>query len=131
VNNSTTFQKKKKNLNLQGVRPPPSIAVIEEDLLIQTEKTPKPLRHSKTGAPLPCENRARPFDLCFGYRTDEGIFLTTLKFTPTESQTHDLWSAAKELPDGLEAHWHYFQNTNIYIYAHCSIPLRRTTTTGA
>jgi len=51
--------------------------VIEEDLLTQAEKNPKPLPHPVTGAPLPCENWAEPFDLCFGHGTDEGIFLTT------------------------------------------------------
>jgi hypothetical protein len=51
--------------------------VIEEDLLTQAEKTPEPLPHPDTGLQLPCENRAEPFDLDFGYGADEGIFLTT------------------------------------------------------
>ena len=52
----------------------PGIVVIEEDILTQTEKTPEPLPHPDTGAPLPCDNREGPFDLCFGMGQTRGFF---------------------------------------------------------
>ena len=42
----------------------------------QAEKTPEPLPHPYTGAPLPLWVRAGTFLSCFGMAVGEGIFLT-------------------------------------------------------
>jgi hypothetical protein len=59
-----------------GGKAPPGHCCKREDLLTQAEKTPEPLPHPDTRAPLPCENRTRHFDMCFGREIDEEIFFT-------------------------------------------------------
>jgi hypothetical protein len=46
-------------LDLRGVSHP-GHCCDREDLLTWADKTPKPLPHPDTGAPLPCENQAEP-----------------------------------------------------------------------